>query len=143
MQYEKRGAYWSWRAVLLVCVFGVGLVTISSAARTGPEPQQDLIRLESRMTQLEQRLYSIDNNLRTLEQSRVTGTAARGVSQEDLARLQLDVQLLQRRLAEDECALAKLDERTLSPALRRKPGTRSDPCRSNVDQPLQLPDSRQ
>jgi hypothetical protein len=147
MQYEGRCRCLWWRAVLLVCVVGAGLLTVfrmSSAAKTGPEPQQDVIRLENRMTQLEQRLYSIDNSLRTLEQSRLTGANARGVSQEDLARLQLEVQLLQRRLADHECALAKLDERTLSPNLRRKPGARnSDPCRSNFDQPLQLPTSGQ
>ena len=55
---------------LLVCVVGLGLLTVSSAARTevGPEPQQDVIRLETRINQLEQRLYSIDSNLRNLEQ---------------------------------------------------------------------------
>ena len=41
--------------VLLVCVLVIGLVM---AARTeaGPTPQQDVIRLDARVSQLEQRL---------------------------------------------------------------------------------------
>lgn len=120
---------------LLVCVLGLALLTISA---TSP---QDPIRLENRINQLETRLYSIESSIRTLEQqSRLAGVSQRGLSQEDVARLRAEVQALQLRLAEDECALARLDERTLSPA-RRKPG-RTDPCRANPDAPLQLPDRR-
>ncbi|HJS23758.1 MAG TPA: hypothetical protein VJ751_05255 [Pyrinomonadaceae bacterium] len=123
---------------LLVCVLGLALLTISAT------PQQDVIRLENRVNQLETRLYSIESGLRTLEQqSRLAGVNQRGLSQEDVARLRAEVQTLQLRLAEDECALARLDERTLSPAMRdarRKSATRIDPCRANVDTPLRLPD---
>ena len=139
MQYKSR-----W---LLECIVGLGLVIvfgISSAARTDfdPTPQQDVIRLEQRINQLEQRLFSIENNLRNVEQqSRIVG-ATRGVSPEDVARLRLEVQALQQRLAEHECGLAKLDERTLSAAMRaarRKSGAGgSDPCRLNFDTPVQL-----
>ncbi len=145
MQYESRNY---WRAVLLVFAVGLGVITvfkISSAAHTsnGPTPQQDVIRLENRLTQLEQRLFSIETGLRTLEQqSRIAGATSRGVSQDDLAVLRSEIQTLQRRLADDECGLAKLDERTLSPAARRKSGAGSDPCRVNVDTPLRLPDRR-
>ena len=143
MQYEGR---YRWRAVLLVSVIGLVVITvfrISSAALTanGPAPQQDIIRLENRITQLEQRLFSIETGLRTLEQqSRITGASSRGVSAEDIALLRAEIQTLQRRLVDDECGLAKLDERTLSPAARRKSG---DPCRANVDTPLRLPERRQ
>lgn len=135
-----------YRILVLVCVVGLGLLTalgISSAARTdpGPTPPQDIIRLETRINQLEQRLYSIDTNLRTLEQqSRVGGPASRGVSQQDLNALRSEIQALQVRLAEHECGLAKLDERTLTPAMRearRKSSAWRDPCRANVDTPLQ------
>ena len=152
MQYESRCTYCRWRAVLLVFVVVLGVVTvfkISSSANTanGPTPQQDVIRLENRMTQLEQRLFSIETGLRTLEQqSRITGATSRGISPEDLALLRSEIQTLQRRLADDECGLAKLDERTLSPAARearRKSGAVNDPCRVNVDAPLRLPDRRQ
>jgi len=132
---------------LLVCIVGLGFLTVSSAARTefGPAPQQDVIRLETRINQLEQRLFSMDSNLRNLEQQiRLVGSAGRGAGSEDVARLRLEVNALQQRLADHECALAKLDERTLTPAMRaarRKSGV-NDSCRQNVDTPLQLSDGR-
>ena len=123
---------------LLVCVLGLALLSVSAT------PQQDVIRLENRVNQLETRLYSIESSIRTLEQqSRLGGAGQRGLSQEDVARLRAEVQTLQLRLAEDECALARLDERTLSPAMRdarRKSATRNDPCRTSFDMPLRLPD---
>ncbi len=134
------------RAVLLVVVIGLGLVTISSAARnnTGPAPQQDIIRLEQRMNQLEQRLFSMDTTLRNIEQqSRLAGAGRRGVAEEDVVQLRSELLALQQRVADHECALAKLDERTLAPAMRtgrRKSG--NDQCRVNSDAPLQLPGSR-
>ena len=135
------------RAVLLVVVIGLGLVTISSAARnnTGPAPQQDFIRLEQRMNQLEQRLFSMDTTLRNIEQqSRLAGANRRGVAEEDLAQLRSELLALQQRLGDHECALAKLDERTLAPAMRT--GRRkfaNDPCRVNSETPIQLPGSRE
>lgn len=147
MQYESRSR---WRVLLLVFGIGLGVVTvlrITSATANGPTPQQDVIRLDNRITQLEQRLFSIETSLRTLEQqSRITSATARGISPEDVALLRSEIQILQRRLADDECALAKLDERTLPPAVRearRKSGTANDPCRVNVDTPLRLPERRQ
>src|SRR5215217_6445241 len=106
--------------VLLIFVVVVGLVM---AARTeaGPTPQQDVIRLDARVSQLEQRLYTIETSLRTLEQqSRLAGMSGRGasVTPEDIGLLRSEFQTLQVRLMEHECALAKLDERTLSPAAR-------------------------
>lgn len=132
---------------LLVCFLGLGLLTVSSAARTesGAAPQQDVIRLENRINQLEQRLFSIDNNLRNLEQqTRLAGsTRGAGASTEEVARLRLDVQALQQRLAEHECALSKLDERTLSATMRaRRRSGANDPCRQNVDTPVQFSGTR-
>ena len=119
----------------LVCVLGLALLTISAT------PPQDTLRLETRINQLETRLYSMETNIRTIEQqSRLVN--ARSSSPEDVARLRAEIQALQIRLAEDECALARLDERTLSPTMRRKPGGRTDPCRANVDAPLRLPDNQ-
>ena len=120
---------------LLVCVLGLALLSISAT------PPQDAIRLEQRINQLEQRFYSIESSIRNLEQqSRLAGSSQRGMSVEDVARLRAEVQTLQLRLQEDECALARLDERTLSPAMRRRPGGRTDPCRANFDAPLRIPD---
>lgn len=134
---------------LLVGIVGLGLLTVSSSARTdiAPEPQQDVIRLETRINQIEQRVYSLDTNLRNLEQQiRLAGSSPRSTGSEDVTRLRLEVQALQDRLAQHECALAKLDERTLSAAMRaarRKSGPgANDPCRLNSDTPVQLSSNR-
>lgn len=135
------------RAVLLVVVVGLGLVTISSAARsnTGPAPQQDVIRLEQRMNQLEQRLFSMETTVRNIEQqSRLAAVNRRGGAEEDVAQLRSELLTLQQRVADHECAIVKLDERTLTPAMRtarRKSG--NNQCRQNSETPIQLPGSRQ
>jgi len=150
MQYKNRSL--PRRAMLLAGVAALSLVVIfniSFAARNGVEslPQQDVIRLETRVNQLEQRLYSIDSSLRRLEQQSRAGSATSGgVSQQELELLRSQIQTLQLRIVEHECALAKLDERTLSPTMRdarRKSGVRTDPCRANTDVPLRLPDRRE
>lgn len=121
-----------------MCVVGLGLVI------AGMIPQQDAIRLEQRINQLEQRFYSVESSLRNLEQqSRLGGGASRGPSADELARLYSQLQTLQLRLEEHECALAKLDERTLTAAMRearRKSGASAgDRCRVNPETPLRLP----
>jgi len=76
---------------------------------------------------------------------RMAGATQRGASQEDITFLRGQLQALQLRLADDECALAKVDERTLSPAMRdarRKTAVRTDPCRANPDAPIHVPDQR-
>ena len=147
MQYKSGRASRQWRAVVLVFVLGLGAAAvfrITFAAREGDAPisQQDVIRLESRFSQLETRLNFLDNRLRSIEQqSRISDS--RGVSQTDWALLRSEFQALQQRLAEHECALAKLDERTLpsnARATRRRPDTASDPCRANSDTPIRLPE---
>jgi uncharacterized protein involved in exopolysaccharide biosynthesis len=112
----------------------------------GLTPNQDAIRLEQRINQLEQRLYGMETTLRNVEQqSRLGGTTSRNLSEQELALLTTQLQSLQLRLADYDCALAKLDERTLSPAMRdarRKSAAGNDPCRANADTPLRLPDRR-
>lgn len=133
------------RAVLLVVVIGLGVLTISSAARdnAGPNPQQDFVRLEQRMNQLEQRVFSMDTTLRNIEQqSRLAGASRRGVSEEDVAQLRSELLTLQQRVADHECALAKLDERTLTAAMRTRRKSGNDRCRVNSETPVQLPGSR-
>ena len=141
--------------VLLAGVAALALLMVfrlSSIARAGygpPAPaQQDVLRLETRINQLEQRLYSIEASMRTIEtQSRVGSVSSRNVTQQDLQLLTSTIQALQLRLTEDECALAKLDERTLSPAMRqsrqRSSGVRTDPCRLSADTPLRLPERQE
>ena len=147
-----------WRVLFLA---GVGslvaalvLLTVfrMSSARSDyePTPAQDVIRLETRINQLEQRLYTMEASLRSIEQqTRIAGAQARsngGVSADEFARLIAHLQALQVRVMEDECALAKLDERTLTAAqrdARRKSGAPTDPCRNNYEAPLRLPERRE
>jgi hypothetical protein len=134
------------------CVAGLVFFTVfrvSSAERADEarSAQQEAIRLESRINQLETRLYSIESSLRTLEQqSRLGSVSSRNVLPQDLDLLTSTVHALQLRLNEDECALAKLDERTLSPAMRaarqKSSGARTDPCRLSADTSLHLPERR-
>jgi hypothetical protein len=104
-----------------------------------------MIRLESRLSRLEQRLYSIETSIRVLEQqSRLSGvTTGNAARDPEVGLLRMEVETLQRRLAEIECGLAKVDERTLSAAAkearRKSIGGASDPCRLNAEIPLRLP----
>ena len=152
----SRGIDLRWQVLVLMCVLElIGLLAfrssaaapVSAASTNAVEPQQEVIRLETRINQLEQRLYGIESSIRTLEQqSRLAaGTSRGGVTAQDLALLQSQIQALQLRLADDECGLARLDERTLTPAMRtarRQSAGRTDPCRTNVESPLRLPESR-
>jgi hypothetical protein len=129
--------------VLLVSVLAFGLI-LTARTEAGPTPQQDVIRLDARVSQLEQRLYTIENSVRTLEQqTRLSGLGGRGaaVTPDDIVLLRNEIQNLQVRVMEDECGLAKLDERTLTPAAReaRRKAVGNDPCRLNVELPLRPP----
>jgi hypothetical protein len=129
--------------VLLVSVLVLGLIIVART-EAGPTPQQDVIRLDARVSQLEQRLYTIENSLRTVEQqSRMSGMTGRGsgVTPDDIAALRSEIQTLQVRVMEDECGLAKIDERTLTAAAReaRRKAVGNDPCRLNFDLPLRPP----
>ena len=128
--------------VLLISVLAFGLVIVART-EAGPTPQQDVIRLDARISQLEQRLYTIENSLRNLEQqSRIAGVSGRGgVTPDDLVLLRTELQNLQVRVMEDECGLAKLDERTLTPTAReaRRRAVGNDPCRLNFELPLRPP----
>src|ERR1043165_4757091 len=81
--------------VLLTCVAVLALLLVlrmSSTAPAGycsPTPaQQDVLRLETRINQLEQRLYSLEASLRTIEtQSRVGSVSGRNVTQQDVQLL--------------------------------------------------------
>jgi|SRR5215203_3040451 len=130
-----------YRGVVMMCVVVVAIV-MATRTDAGPVPQQDVIRLESRMNQIEQRLYGIETSIRTLEQqSRLANAGPRDASR-DLEILRSALQTLESRIIQDECSLAKLDERTLASAARRRAGV-TNPCRRNVDLPLLLPDDRE
>ena len=129
-----------WRVLFL----GIAVLVLVTGFKFSPP--QDVIRLETRINQLEQRLYTMESSIRSLEQqTRIAGAASRSgsVSADEFATLRAQLQALQVRVMEDECALAKLDERTLTPAMRRKSVGATDPCRANSDAPLRLPERRE
>jgi hypothetical protein len=137
-----------WWLLTFVVVLGLGAAAngVSSFAGTRAEAiplsQQDVLRLETRLNQMEQRFYTLESSVRGLEQqSRVSSGGLRNGSDDDLRLLRSEIDLLQRRLADVECGLAKVDERTLTPAMRatRRRSAGDDPCRLNFDSPLRLP----
>ena len=138
-----------WLAILLLVSLLVAATTTGtgkSAAITAeatPIPPQDLTRIESRLSQMEQRFYSIEASIRGLEQqSRVSNSTTRGERDPEVGLLRAEVESLRRRLAEFECGLVRVDERTLTPAVkearRNSAGGAGDPCRFNPGAPLRL-----
>ena len=104
-----------------------------------------MIRIESRLSQLEQRFYSVEASIRGLEQqSRLSDiNSGRAARDPEVGLLRAEVEAMRLRLIEVECGLARVDERTLSAAAKqaRQGSARGagDPCRLNADTPVRLP----
>jgi hypothetical protein len=132
-------------ALLVIPLLAVAAMAGVYKSRTNPMANvpgpQDLIGLDRRISLMEQRFYAVEARLNRIEQqvsySRTPAPSRETVETESM-RGQL--QLIERRLAEIECGLVKLDERTLTSAPReqRKSTTLSDPCRLNPGTPLKL-----
>jgi len=122
--------------VVLCAVIGV----MASISR-GNNSTQDPSSLDRRLSLLEQRFYSIESSISRLQQYVATQRPSLpqpSTSDRDLILMREEVQRLELRMAEVECGLIKLDERT-TPAARRNPTAKSnDPCRLNPDQSLRL-----
>ncbi|HKS26747.1 MAG TPA: hypothetical protein VJS44_02960 [Pyrinomonadaceae bacterium] len=131
---------------LLVSALAVAVVYARELVsdRVEAAPPQELTRIESRLSQLEQRFYSIEMNIRSLEQqSRLSSVnSGRPERETEVMLLRSEVEALQRRVAELECGLVRIDERTLTPAARearrRYEGGVGDTCRLNTGAPLRL-----
>ncbi|MBD0327121.1 MAG: hypothetical protein ICV68_11855 [Pyrinomonadaceae bacterium] len=145
----------TWRVplVIILCVaVGVTARTYpggssrSSSDTDNRAGAQDVTNLDRRISLLEQRFYAVESSINRLEQqAALYGRQAQpssSVRDPEIGLLRGEVETLQRRLIEVECGLARLDERTLSPAAReaRKPAGSSgtDPCRLAADAPLRL-----
>jgi predicted nucleic acid-binding Zn-ribbon protein len=132
--------------IFAVVAFLVLGITIAAVRNDAAAPPQDAIRLETRINQLEQRLYTIETSIRSLEQqSRIGSVTSRTVTPENVAALRAEIQTLELRLADEECAIAKLDERTLTAAARaarQRSGARTEPCRLSPETPVRLPERR-
>ena len=124
--------------VVLCAVIGV----MASISR-GNSATQDPSSLDRRLSMLEQRFYSLESSINRLQQ--YVATQRPQVSQpspitndRELSLMREELQRLTLRMAEIDCGLIKLDERT-TPAARRNPTAReNDPCRLTPDTPLRL-----
>jgi hypothetical protein len=122
--------------VVLCAVIGV----MASISR-GNSSTQDPGSLDRRLSLLEQRFYSVESSVNRLQQYVATQRSPisqPSTSDRDMILMREEVQRLELRMAEIECGLIKLDERT-TPAARRNPTAKSnDPCRLTPDTPVRL-----
>ncbi len=122
--------------VVLCAVIGV----MASISR-GNNATQDPSSLDRRLSLLEQRFYSLESSISRLQQYVATqrpSVSQPSMSDRELSLMREELQRLTLRMAEIDCGLIKLDERT-TPAARRDPTAKSnDPCRLNPDQPVRL-----
>jgi hypothetical protein len=123
--------------VVLLC----GVIGVMASISRGNSATQDPGSLDRRLSLLEQRFYSIESSISRLQQYVATQRppiSQPSTSDRDLIVMREEVQRLELRMAEIECGLIKLDERT-TPATRRNAATKSnDPCRLTPDTPVRL-----
>ncbi len=122
--------------IVLCAVIGV----MASISR-GNNATQDPSSLDRRLSLLEQRFYSLESSISRLQQYVATqrpSVSQPSTSDRELSLMREELQRLTLRMAEIDCGLIKLDERT-TPAARRNPTAKSnDPCRLNPDQAVRL-----
>ena len=101
--------------------------------------------LDRRISQIENRFYSIESRINRIEQeARLPDLTSRipGSNDTETRLLRSQIDTLQIRVSELECELLRLDERTLSEAVRRARRTTDagtiDRCRLNPNEPLRL-----
>lgn len=143
--------------LLCALIFSTGVFTGGTGAGRGTpdyrgragevaaEGTQDAVYLDRRISMLETRLSSIESSLRNVQQQAMASersTATQPARDPEVMLLRSEVEILNSRLRELECALVRLDERTLSPSARearkRTAAQPSDPCRVNPEMPIQL-----
>ncbi len=130
-------------AVLIIPLLAVAAMASVYKNRTNPMTSpagpQDLIGLDRRISLMEQRFYAVEARLTRIEQQVVySRTPSPSLDPREAESLRTQMQTLGRRLAEIDCGLVKLDERTLAAREERKSIGASDPCRINPGTPLRL-----
>jgi len=143
--------------VILAFCLGAGVVGYANRSAPGPtirslasselteltssEPGQDIMSVDRRVTTLEQHMYTLDSNLNQLQQqimmlnrtsSQPTGSSA------EVQQLRLELDVIRSRMAQVECALAKLDERTLTTGKPKVRAGVKDPCRLDPQTPIEI-----
>jgi len=132
----------------IFAVIGVGtviyvLAAVSGGITTTVSAQRDPF-LSQRISQIEQRIQMLENRVNRVEQdSRVPAITPRTNDTNDTVIRLLSTQLdtLQLQLAEAQCGLLKLDERTLTAAARnarKKSAGLGESCRLDPNTPVQI-----
>jgi hypothetical protein len=101
--------------------------------------------LSRRVDQVEQRFYSIESRISRIEQQQTRPAITPPIfssNETEISLLRSQVESLRLRVGEAECALLKLDERTLTSAARqarsRARAAGTDKCRELPAAPVQL-----
>ena len=123
--------------VVLLCV----VIGVMASISRGNNSTQDPGSLDRRLSSLEQRFYMVESSINRLQQYVATQrppVSQPSPSDRDLILMREELQRVELRMAEIECGLIKLDERT-TPATRRNAAAKSnDPCRLTPDTPVRL-----
>ena len=125
--------------VLVIVLCAVIGVMANSSRGSSAAGVQDPASLDRRISLLEQRFYSIESSISRLQQyvtAQRSTVSPPSTSDRDVILLREEIQRLSVRVAEIECGLAKLDERTTT--RRSTTGKSNDPCRLNADTPIRL-----
>ena len=112
--------------IFISMLAGAAAVYVVMAAATGVVPtveaQSDAF-LARRVDQVEQRFYSLESRMTRIEmesrQPPISSPVRAATDNIELQYLRSQIDSLRTRLGEAECALLKLDERTLTAAQRR------------------------
>jgi len=98
--------------------------------------------VDRRVTTLEQHMYTLDSNLNQIQQQIMmlnrTSSQPTGSSTE-VQQLRLELDLLRSQMTQVECALAKLDERTITTGKPKVRAGVKDPCRLDPQTPIEIP----
>ena len=132
-------------AAAAAAVYG-GFWAVERAVPVASAQQTD-IYLSRRVDQMEQRFYSIESRLSRVEQEQVRPRSSPPIfnnptSESDINLLRTQVDALRLRMGEAECAILRLDERTLSSASRLARGRAAvvgtERCRQDTGRAIEL-----
>ena len=129
--------------VMLCAVVGVmANISRGNSSRTPEESTiQDVNSLDRRISLLEQRFYSVESSISRLQQyiaAQRPSVSQPAASDREITLMREEIQRLSLRIAELECGLVKLDERTTPAARRNATGRANDQCRLNPETPVRL-----
>jgi len=130
--------------VVVLCAV-LGVTVNSSRGNSSPASEestiQDVSSLDRRLSLLEQRFYAVESSISRLQQyvaAQRPPVSQPSTSDREISLIREEIQRLSLRMAEVECGLVKLDERTTPASRRNADGKSSDPCRLNSDTAVRL-----